>query len=188
MTLRRGALLAAFLLLTLAVATNVASATVLTFDSLVGQALVPNGYGGFTWNNMYYLNGVNYGAGYGNGVVSPPNVAYNGYAQDASISMAGGFNFDGAYFTAAWNDENVEIIGTLGGNPVFDDTFAIYYAGPIWYSFGGANVDYVVFKSLGGSQMAIDNLTYNSIPEPGTLMLVGTGLLGVLGTLRRRML
>ena len=165
---------------------------VLTFDELPSVNccyLVPDGYFGMNWANMYYLNAPNYygnPSGYLNGMISSPNVAFNGSGTPAEMYAATPFHMIGSYFTAAWWDESVEIKGYLAGNLVFDDSFAILYAGPIWHDFGGAYVDKVWFYSLGGSQMAIDNLTVNATPEPGTLLMLGTGLLGTLGIIRRK--
>ena len=44
---------------------------------------MPTGYGGLTWENFYVVNGYYpplYGTGYKYGMVTPPNTAYNGYA------------------------------------------------------------------------------------------------------------
>ena len=79
-----------------------------TFDDLVGsENQIPSSYQGFTWNYyFYYLNAPNYSlpSGYKAGMVSPPNVAFNACANDASVSRTSPFEFNGAYFTAAWND------------------------------------------------------------------------------------
>lgn len=164
---------------------------VMTFDELPGLNCcyaVPNGYFGMSWSNMYYLDAPTYSgnpSGYLNGMVSPPKVAFNGYASPAEMYAAGPFYLYGAFFTGAWNDQYVEVKGYLAGNMVFDDTFWTLYAGPTWHDFGAAYVDTVWFYSLGGSQMAIDNITVS--PEPGTLLLMGSGILGALGVIRRKL-
>ena len=85
-----------------------AGAYLLTFDDVPGADpttsynVIPDGYGGFDWNNMFvihedYMN-TTYGYtndGYKNGVVSGEWVAYNAYAQVATVSDSN-FNFEGA--------------------------------------------------------------------------------------------
>src|SRR5450759_2874870 len=109
----------------LRVVTNAAT-TLITFDDLSGSLAVPVGYNGLTWNNFYCLDGVNYsgaGSGYNAGVVSPSNVAYNGYGNPASISSAGSFNLLSAYLTAAWTSNlHVEVMGYAGDTLNYDNT------------------------------------------------------------------
>src|SRR5690348_12385996 len=82
-------------------------ASILTFDNIGPSPSgnpIPNGYGGFTWSNMYYLNGTTFGpSGYQNGRVSGDFVAYNGFGTTAQVAD-GVFTFNGAYFTGAWNN------------------------------------------------------------------------------------
>jgi hypothetical protein len=44
----------------------------------------------------------------------------------------------------------------------------------------------ISYFTLTDNYIGITNLTVGSVPEPGSLLLVGTGLLGVIGYGRRR--
>jgi len=50
----------------------------------------------------------------------------------------------------------------------------------------GPNITKVVFSITGSRNFAIDTLYLSAIPEPGTLVLWGTGLIGVASLARRR--
>ena len=61
---------------------------------------------------------------------------------------------------------------------------------------GGANTGFfygfqettpIKYFTLTDNYVGITNLTVGSVPEPGTLTLIGTGLLGAFGAVRRRM-
>ena len=74
----------------------------ITFDDLIGTSVpVPDGYYNLTWSNFYYLNGVTYvgPSGFGAGVESTNNVAYNNGGTPAVISSSTPFNLVSAYLT-----------------------------------------------------------------------------------------
>jgi hypothetical protein len=188
---------------------GLAHADILTFDDISAPthgAAIPNGYGGFNWDNFSVLDTTSHEpSGYNNGVVSNPNVAFNSFGGGASLSGPS-FAFDSAYFTAAWNDGlKVSITGYLSGVQVDQASFIINTSGPTLETFNWGNVDTLQFVSSGGTphgytsgvgeQFAMDNFTFDQasqaaapLPMPAS---AGVGLLGALGfwmLVRRRRL
>jgi len=177
-----------------------AHALTLTFDDLPGTInSIPNGYGGFNWNNFYHLNSVNYSpnpSGYLNGTVSSPNVAFNAFANPASLSTNNTpFTFKSVYLTGAWNNGlNILIQGFQGANQLYSQTVTVDSTAPTLFSFNWSGIDSLRFASSGGidagyggggTHFALDNLTVNTtaIPTPALLPgLIGLGL----GILRKR--
>jgi len=185
-----------------------ARATLVTFDDLTrNDSPIPNGYGGLNWNNFYVLDGVNYSgnpSGYQNGVVSPNNVAYNGFGNPAdalSVDSVTPFTFNSAYLTAAWRDGlQVTITGYLLGVQEDQTTVTVNTSGPSLITLNWTGIDDLNFNSFGGvphgysggngTQFAMDNFLYNApvtaVPEPSTFV-IGLGCLGFVGyALRRR--
>ena len=183
-----------------------AGATVITFedvpnaDSGTWDNPIPNGYYGFNWTNFYVLH-ENYhpNSGYDNGSIEPGDwVAYNGGGEEASIECSGSFNFDGAFFTAAWNHElNINIKGYRNGNLLYDQTIVVDTSGSIWFDANFDGIDKLVFSSFGGTDaglggsgthFAMDNFTYCSscVPLPSTVLLLGSGLVGFVSFSRKR--
>jgi hypothetical protein len=178
----------------------------LTFDNLPGSALaIPQGYGGLHWVNFFYLDGDFISpSGYQNGVVSPNNVAYDGFGNASSFNRITPFTLLSAYFTAAWNDgAEITAQGYVAGNPVpvVTQAFIINTAGPLLVNFNNfTNINeawFIPFDGtphgfLGGSgeHFAIDNVTLadpSAVPEPAAVLLFGTVTLGVVSLLRRRL-
>lgn len=181
--------------------TTLAGAAVLTFEGLTLDSQISDGYGGFTWNNMYVLSGTNYvNSGYYNGVISPNNVAYNAYAQTAYVTSVVDFDFNGAYFTGAWNDGlNINVLGFNNGIQLYDSTIIVSAFTSMFYNLSFQGVDELRFTSFGGTDVpnfsgdgahfAMDNFTYNdvsAVPEPSTVLLLGAGLLGAAMVGRRK--
>ena len=176
-----------------------AHATAIGFDDLASGSAINNGYNGLDWNNFYALDGTNYSnSGYQNGVVSPNNVAYNAYGNDASISVASGtFTLSSGYFTAAWNDGlNIDVTGFNSGTQIDQTTLVENTSGPKFETFNWSGIDTVTFHSFGGTpnaqfsgngigtHFALDNLTVNGsatpAPEPSSVAAMGFGAFGLL--------
>jgi hypothetical protein len=58
----------------------------------------------------------------------------------------------------------------------------------VWQALGGtqSSVDFFLLDSV-GRQFGGNGQTYSPTPEPGSLMLLGTGALGVIGVIRRKL-
>lgn len=165
-----------------------AQATVLTFDGLppVGASAVPvpNGTYGFTYNNVWYLDGAAFGGGFANAVVSSPNVIFNGFGGGASMTSATTFDLNDGYFTGGFNDGfSVTIAGWLGGvggTLVGSKTFTVSVSNPTLETFNFAGIDTIEIDGS-GNHVAIDDLRINdpflaNAPEPGTIGLMFAAL------------
>ena len=171
-----------------------AGATVLTFDDVMDpmpatNARLPNGYGGLNWNNFWVINSKwdqSGGIGYTTGVKSPDYVAAN-YKGEVSSAGGGVFNFLGAYLTSAHDAPNSAVItGYLGPDLVYQTDPLILTVVATEHDFGTAfyGIDRLTFSST--SQFVMDNVTYNPVPEPATMLLLGFGLIGMTVIGRKR--
>jgi hypothetical protein len=204
------AFLASFTGLSLA---DPALARMITFDNLPDTSphnRIPNLYDGFDWSpHFLYLNGADYlyPSGYRRGVVSAPNVAFNGGGRSVSFSSSMPFELDSFYLTAAWRKGlKVTVTGELDGVVVDSTTLTVNPRRPTLETFNW-DVDTVVFQSFGGApglfsgfQFVLDNLSvspisnssirsnsFGAIPELSTrtLMLLGFAGLGGAAILQR---
>ncbi|MEH2195934.1 MAG: PEP-CTERM sorting domain-containing protein [Nostoc sp.] len=190
----------------------VAQATVLTFDDIsplpdFANPLIPNGYGGFNWDNFYYLNG-SYSPtyqGYNTGRVSGDYVSFNGQGESSSLVSNSIFDFNSAYLTAAWYDGLlVTVEGLKSGTTLYSKTVAVDTIKPTSVNFDYVGVDELRFTSFvvnpddfigkgGGTQFVLDNFTFNekatSVPEPTLLpALLSIAALSAGSVLRRKQL
>lgn len=180
-------------------------ATVLTFGPLcsgscVGTAL--GTYGGFTWSgDMYAVGNGYYDSTYGNTYGAPSGgAAYNGFGDDGtSVTSATPFTFIGADFTTWAQNDNYasfsSLTVTIAG---FDSSMHLVgVCGQTLSAFGYnflpcdlANVSTLVFHNdigTSGHWWLMDNFTYSTTPEPGTLLMFGSGVLGLAGLIRRKL-
>jgi hypothetical protein len=180
-------------LLSLVIASS-AQAITLTFDDITNAACcnpVPTGYGGLSWSNFYVEDGSrNPNTGYANAAVSGTYVAFNGNGEQATTSGSP-FDFTSVYLTAAWNNGlNVRVRGLNGGNVLYDNTVTVNTNRPTLFNFNYLGIDQLIFDSFGGTDahlgpggthFAMDNMTINPVPEPGTALLLIAGLLELAG-------
>jgi len=187
----------AVVILILTIGSVQADIGVWTFDDLPSSlpgTQIPNGYAGLIWDNMFYLNAVDYylnPSGYNAGMISSPNVAYNGSGEPAAVSDEN-FSFGGCYLTGAWNDDlNIQVDGYFEGELKYSQTVVVSSTAPTWFDFNYYNIDRLEFSSWGGTfntdyagggeQFAMDNFTIVPVPVPGAVLLgiLGFGVAGI---------
>jgi len=170
-------------------ACTLANAGVIQFDDLSGDETQPisAGYMGFDWANMGTVRSDAYpGSGFEAGTVSPLNTAFNWNGGTATISKADGnaFEYTGAYFTSAWVDQEVSFEGWRNGQlRVASGAYTLDTTAPRWIQLDWAGIDTLVVYNSSQTAWAMDEFT---VPEPGSLALMGTSLAGLMFVRRRQ--
>lgn len=192
MNLRR-VFLALPLALSALTVTSFANAAVVDFDTLSGvngSAFTSYTENGFTVSTT---GGWNVDKNFGDPLPSIFDPAGADSVTVVSNTGAGLFTFSSTDLSTAANGwiDNYTITGTLGGSTVFSTTgnfgagFATYGTG-----FSADIIDSLTIGFSGGQDGNIDNIVVNSVaaatPEPASLELLGTGLILVCATVRRR--
>ena len=198
-------------LLAFAAAASAAAATI-NFDNLdgsTGDQVVPNGYGGLNWTNFNVYDAVHHpglgDSGYDFAWVSPNNVAFTAFPNQFPteiISSDTPFTLNSAYLTSVWRDNlNVQVIGSLGGNTIYTETFTLSATANTLETFNMVGVDTVEFTPSGGTlhsgyandygpYFAMDNVDVDlitEVPEPSTWFAAVLAL-GAIGFSQRKRL
>jgi hypothetical protein len=122
----------------------------------------------------------------GNGT---PALIYTDFGGGHSVTMSltggGAFTLNSVDMTISWYDANPSEVILVNGNPI------TLIQGLQTYNLNltGTSVTFSELPSHTGYWL-MDNVVYNggTTPEPGTLALLGSGVLAGLGVLRRKML
>jgi len=172
-----------------AAACLLANAGVIHFDDLPGDETLPiaAGYAGFDWTNLGTVRFDAYpGSGFEAGTVSGDNVAYNWYGAPATVASSdgGAFAFTGAYFTSAWVEQEISFEGWRSGQQLFaSGAYTLETTAPVWIQLDWAGIDTLLIYNSSPTPWAMDEFT---VPEPGSLALVGTSVVGLMAARRRR--
>jgi hypothetical protein len=164
----------------------------LTFDDVPGascNSLIPGGYGGFSWSNFRVANTTCRPLGFADGVVSGTWAAYNSGGTQARMTSNGLFTFNSAYFTA-WVPETFDMTvkGFRSGSEIYSTVLNLTRTTQL-ATLNWTDVDKMTFEAsnqLPEHWFVMDDMSTNVVPEPGTLVLLGTGLFGVAAIHRRR--
>jgi hypothetical protein len=165
-----------------------AFAVVVTFDDLtappthLGYAQIGT-YAGFSWSSSSYYFDTNIRSEYHKGIESAPHAAFSASGIDeVSFTSANAFNFEEAYFTSVfWNQQNLEIEGYLGTE--YRDTVDIRISQTrTSYDINLNNVDQIYIYSQ--DSFTMDNMIVT--PEPGSMVLFLLGGAPMAAALYRR--
>lgn len=150
---------------------------------------IADGYAGFHWDTMSARAGVIPNSGYETAILLGGWVAFNGLGHDAEISSDTTFDFNGAYFNAAWrNGLHVLLTGYSGSQVVDSLEFIVDYDEQVWVQADFAGIDRLILSSFGGVEAGLsdsgfhfvmDNFTYNettAVPLPPAFWLLISGM------------
>ena len=173
-------------------------ATLLTFDTFElgsNSTPIPLDYGGLTWDSgRPDFGGSNLGAWYTwwdpsyATAHSAPSFVFNGFgASDLGFNFPAPVNSVDAWFATAPGSNAsatmLQIIGFAGGVPTFFSSLLNLADAPQHLSLTGADISRVVVHNVDPGWFTMDDLQFTnepqSLPEPSTLLLFGTGLAGV---------
>jgi len=174
--------------LTLALAASFASATVVTFDDLGADGLVPADYAGLDWSGSSWFQYAGEQAPY-----TPHSgdrratLGFDGGSATSAIGFLTPSTFQGAWF-AGFQGVNVAIDLYFGGQLVASTATLDLGDNPAFLGSGyNGLVDRLVFRSNDPAFFVMDDLSFASaVPEPASGALALGGLAVAALVIRRR--
>ena len=164
-----------------------APTTVLNFDDLINGSSahpLPVDYAGLNWDTEWFW--WSWAQDPYNPSSPDTRIATHNYGGWIDFSPLGTpVIFEGAYFSGM-PEAVMYFEGYLGGNLVGTSSTLVPSSTPTFLAanFGGP-VDYVNVISANINQFAMDDVTYQTIPAPGAILLGSIGM-GIVSWLRRR--
>lgn len=174
--------------LLLAVAAPFASATVVTFDDLSTDGLVPADYAGLDWSASSWFQFAGEQAPYtAHSGDRRATLGFDGSSDTSAIGFLSPSTFQGAWF-AGFDGVNVAIDLYLGGTLVASTSTLDLGQTPAFLASGYAGlVDRLVFRSSDPAFFVMDDLTFTAaVPEPASGALALAGLAVAALVVRRR--
>jgi len=157
-------------------------------------------------DNIVYIPGtVSVSTGPADGWVTASTILGNALSADFSlggsvtvtsafcggICLSGTANGAGAYLALAGGQGSFQ--GLFQVNFVDPSITTLFGQGNHWYvtgsdSFSTSNNSFDLESTSATAQLGQGGITFSTVPEPGTLVLLGSGMMGLAGVARRRFL
>jgi len=162
------------------------AAPVVTFDNYsptdVCQSTISSG--GLDFSGGFCM-GVWTGNPNGNGT---PALVYDNFGGGVPVTMSltggGTFTLNSVDMAISWYDSNAMETILVNGSPL------MLMQMQMTYTLNLSGVTSVTFSEIPGGPgyWLLDNINYTPAPEPGTLALIGSGILAAAGVLRRKLM